>query len=202
MENLIETKLVDYDNIIFLDKDGVLNCQLHYDEYFSHLERFDNIPFYKTVKKYLRKVLKNGSISPEEYQRSQISRERMELVNWICKVCNAVVVISASMRSGYSIDELRKIFNDNGATFRIIDKTPYTGYERGTEISKWLSENIKPETHGCHSFDYKHYAIIDDDNDFLIEQAQHLFQTDTYSGLNPMIADKVRKFLTGKTFNH
>jgi len=187
-------------NYIFLDVDGVLNCQLFYNEYFAHLARYNGIPFYKTVKKHLRKLLKGKELSKLDYYKSQMCPNRLSWLSELCETTNSVVVISASMRSQWSVEELQEIFNYCGATFKIIDKTSYTGYARGTEIHKWLTENIEPEIHGCHYFDFEKYVIIDDDGDFLIDQAQHLFQTDPYAGLTPTMCEDIRKFLTGVTF--
>lgn len=192
----METK---YKCILFLDVDGVLNSQLFYDKYFADL-KVSGVPIHKTVKKHLRKRLKKLSISKLDYYRSQICSERLSWLNTLCEETDSVVVLSASMRAQWSVSELQAIFNYCGATFTIIDKTSHTGYERGTEISKWISENISEETHGCPSFEFKKYAIIDDDDDFLIKQAPHLFQTDPYVGLTPYTCDKIRIFFTGKVF--
>ena len=59
MEKKFNTKefiiIHNFKSVIFLDVDGVLNCQTFYDERYKHLTRYDNIPFYKTVKKHLKK---------------------------------------------------------------------------------------------------------------------------------------------------
>ena len=60
-------------NLLFLDLDGVLNCQLFYDEYFSHIERFDNIPLYKTARKLLRKMVKQKEITTLEYFKQKLN---------------------------------------------------------------------------------------------------------------------------------
>jgi hypothetical protein len=186
--------------IIFLDNDGVLNSELFYKEQFSEITPVDGVPIHKIVKKHLRRMLKKLSLSKLDYYRSQICPIKISWINGLCDTTDSVVVLSASMRAQWSISELQAIFNYCGATFTIIDKTPHTGYERGTEVNKWLEDNFNEETHGCKSFDFKKYAIIDDDDDFFINQAPHLFQTDSYVGLTPNTCDKIRIFLTGKTF--
>ena len=188
-----------YTNIIFLDVDGVLNCELFYHERYKNLTKYDGVPFYRTVKKYLRMLVKTKQISKMDYYRGEMCRMRMGLLNELCAETNSAVVLSASMRSGYSVEDLQTIFNECGATFTIIDKTGYTGYERGTEISKWLKDNCFLWFE-VHYFDFYRYAIIDDDSDMLLKQQFHFFQTDTYSGLTPSITYKIKRFFTHKTF--
>lgn len=178
--------------IIFLDIDGVFNCQIFYTS-----KQFQD---YKETKKDVGKNAKTERIERLEFYASQICKERLHWFNELCKEVNAVVVISSTWRMGKSIEELQEIFSYCGGTFRIISKTPHTGYERGTEISKWLEDNIKPETHGCHYFDFYRYVIIDDDSDMLLNQRFNFFQTDNYSGLTPNTCYKIKRFLTGRTF--
>ena len=196
---MVEPEVNKYNSICFLDHDGVCNDQLFYEAKFAHLKRFDGIPLYKTVKKYLRKLLKEKQLTDLEYYKSETSEKSIELLNWFCKETNSAIVISASLRSSWSVEDLQKIFNYCGATFTIIDKTPYTGYERGTEISKWLKDNCF-QWFGVHYFDFHCFVIFDDDQDFLITQQYNLFQTDKYCGLTPTVVDNARKFLTHKTF--
>ena len=185
--------------IIFLDVDGVFNCQTFYKERYAHLNRFDGIPFYKVVKKYLRKLynvkgkVKDCDILNYDYYRSQMCEKRIKWFNQLCKDIDAVVVISASMRSGKSIEQLQDIFNHCGGTFTIIGKTERLGYERGIEIAKWLRDNIDVETHGVNYYDFFKYAIIDDDSDMLLNQRFNFFQTDNYSGLTPNTCYKIKR---------
>lgn len=173
--------------IIFLDFDGVLNCEIFYQK--QHFEG------YKDAKKELKKLVKSKKIERLEYYKSQICPERIVWLNNLCTEMKAKVVISASMRSGKSIEDLQEIFTFCGGTFEIISKTEKLGYERGVEISKWLKDNISIDTHGVYFGDFKKYVIIDDDSDMLISQQNHFFQTDNYSGLTPTICYKIVNFL-------
>jgi hypothetical protein len=189
-------------NIIFLDVDGVLNCELFYQKYYNHVHRFDGIPMYKTVKKYLRKLysvkgkVKDCDILNMDYYKSQMCTDRIGWLNELCEETGSVVVLSASMRASGTVEQLQEIFNYVGATFKIIDKTGHSDCRiRGCEIYTWIQDNIKKDIHGCHSYEFKSYAIIDDDSDMLLWQANNFFQTDTYSGLTPTICEKIKKHL-------
>lgn len=175
-------------NLIFLDIDGVFNCQLFYQKQFND---------YKESKKRLSKSLKAKQM---EYYSSQICKERIGWFNDLCKDVDAEVIISSTWRINKTVEELQNIINYCGGTFKIIGKTEYTGYERGTEISKWLMDNINPETYGCHYYDFYRYVIIDDDGDMLLNQANHFFQTDNYSGLTPSTCYRIKQFFKHKTF--
>lgn len=188
-----------YNSIIFLDVDGVLNCQLFYNERYKYLSQYDNIPFYKIVKKHLRKLLKSKEISKMDYYRGEMCPERISWLNKLCEETNSAIVLSASMRNQYNVAELQEIFNNCGATFTIIDKTPHTGYERGTEISKWLKDNCM-KWFGVNYYDFYRYAIIDDDSDMLLNQQNNFFQTDNYSGLTPNTCYKIKRFFLHETF--
>lgn len=178
--------------LIFLDIDGVFNCQLFY-----HSQQFQD---YKEAKKSLRKSVKAKQIERLDYYASQICKERIQWFNELCKEINAEVVVSSTWRMGKTVEQLQEIFDYCGGTFKVISKTEHLGYERGIEISKWLKDNIKPETHGCHYFDFHKYAIIDDDSDMLLNQRFNFFQTDNYSGLTPNTCYKIKRFITGRTF--
>jgi len=63
MENNI--KLIhNYNSVIFLDIDGVLNCQLFYEKKFKHITRHDNIPHYCGIYKSF------GTWSEEGYKEN------------------------------------------------------------------------------------------------------------------------------------
>ncbi len=197
---MIEPILNKFDHVIFLDHDGVMNCQLFYTEKFAHLERYDGIPLYKVVKKYLRKLLKKKEISDLDYYKNETCAKRIEWLNWLCKETNSAIVISASMRSSWSVEDLQKIFNYCGATFTIIDKTGHsTDRIRGVEIFNWLKENSE-KWFGQMYFDFHRYAIIDDDSDMLLNQQYNFFKCDKYCGLTPTICDNIQIFFTHKTF--
>lgn len=135
-----------------------------------------------------------------DYYRGEMCSMRMRLLNQLCEETNSAVVLSASMRSSYTPEQLQVIFNECGATFIIIDKTGHCDCRnRGCEIKKWLHDNCEA-WFGVHHFDFYRYAIIDDDADMLLEQANNFFKTDNYSGLTPTTTYLIRRFFKHETF--
>ena len=165
------------ERIIFLDIDGVLNCQIFFEKHFSS-------------KKILRKKVQTKEMDKEDYYKSQICVERIEWLNSLCQKFNAVVVVSSTWRKGKTFDELQAILNNSGATFKVVGKTCEDDSRiRGVEIERYLR-----------SVDFKgQYVIIDDDSDMLLQQQHNFFQTDNYSGLTPTICHKISLFFESKS---
>lgn len=187
-------------NIIFLDVDGVLNYQLFYERNYREMVKYDGIPLYKVVKKYLKKLVKKNAISRMDYYRSQMCSERMSWLNDLCESTKSAVVLSASMRNSWEVLSLNKIFQACGATFTIISKTGQSESRvRGVEIQEWLKDNCM-YWFGVNYYDFYRYVIIDDDSDMLLNQQNHFFHTDNYSGLTPNICYKIKNFFTHETF--
>jgi len=170
---------------IFLDIDGVFNCQTFYRERHKRWKEEENRP--------------KKSENEMDYYKDQFCKERVGWFNELVKDIDAKVVVSSVWRS-HGVEKLQEIFDAVGFTFKIFDITPRTGYERGTEISKWLKDNIDKDVYGIHYFDFYRYAIIDDDSDMLLNQAPHFFQTDNYSGLTPNTCYKIKRYATHETF--
>lgn len=162
-------------NIIFLDVDGVFNCQIYYEE--------------------LLRLHPNG-----ERPKFDMCRKRIEWFSELCADTDSAVVISSTWRMGRTLEELQEMMNSMGGTFKIIGATPILHVARGVEIKEWLSEHCM-ELFGVHYFDFFRYAIIDDDDDMLLGQGPHFFQTDPYSGLTPTTCEKVQHFFTHKLFD-
>lgn len=160
-------------NIIFLDIDGVLNCQIFYEK-------------------------RGQSESIIEHPQNQICTERVGWLNNLCSETESAVVISSTWRHS-GLEYCKDVLQKAGATFEIIDITPSLHVERGCEIQKWLRDNVE-KYFDVKYFDFYRYAIIDDDSDMLLWQQQHFFQTDPYSGLTPTTCYKIKRFFTHKTF--
>lgn len=163
-------------NVIFLDIDGVLNSELHY------------------VANHADQIKADQEGSREAYTDYHFCKERIKWLNELCSETDSVVVVSSTWR-GDGLKEMKKVFERNGATFKVLDITPYCECRnRGCEISKWLEDNTNTYFDVSY-FDFHRYAIIDDDGDMLLPQAPHFFQTDNYIGLTPNICYRVKRFL-------
>lgn len=179
-------------NIIFLDVDGVLNCQIYYDT-----QQFKD---YKEAKKQLRKDVKAERIDRLDYYASQICKERIKMLNSLCSETDSKIVVSSTWRSGKSAEELQEIFDYCGATFSVLDKTGHCECRtRGCEIDEWLKDNVEKHF-GIMYFDFYRFAIIDDDSDMLLTQQNHFFHTDNYSGLTPNTCYRIKRFFLHETF--
>ena len=173
-------------NIIFLDIDGVLNCQLMYEAKFQK--------GYKEVKKELRWKVKHNTIEKLDFYSKQIDSERVQWLNELCEKTDSQIVVSSTWRKGKTIEELQEIFDYCGGTFKILDKTGNCGCRtRGCEINVWLSDNCQ-KYFGIESHSFTNYAIIDDDSDMLLNQQANFFPTDNYSGLTPNTCYKINLF--------
>ena len=162
--------------IIFLDIDGVLNCQLHYQS-----------------KQFLDYMSLGNKDSQDNYHLSQLSKERIEWLNELCGEMDLSVVISSTWRLGKSVSELKRILSIAGATFEVIDKTKSLKGVRGNEIHEWINENsMKLFGQPYHIF--RRYAILDDDSDMLYWQSNNLFLCDSYSGLTPNTCYRIKNF--------
>ncbi len=164
-------------NIIFLDIDGVLNCQLFYTETHD----------------------KEGLT----YTEANICKTRVSWLNELCNEMDIKVVISSTWRMGRTVEELKEIMSEAGATFDVIDKTPVfrdSDTVRGNEIQRWIKDN--KELLGVNYYDFYTYAIIDDDSDMLLQQRDNFFQTDTYSGLTPNTVYRIKRHFEKTTAFH
>lgn len=162
-------------NIIFLDIDGVLNCEI----------------FYLNRKKQSSLI---------EHPENQICPQRIKWLNELCEDTKSKIVISSTWRHS-GIEYCRDVLKKSGATFDVIDITPdirFDGSVRGNEIYQWIKKNIESLC-GIKYYDYKTYAIIDDDSDMLLWQRNNFFKTDTYSGLTPNICYKIKRYLESTT---
>lgn len=149
--------------IIFLDIDGVLNCEKAYKEGFC-------------------KYLKWGDENKHEYHQ-QFYPPSKELINRLIVETESKVVISSTWRNS-GIERMQKIWQIEGMAGEIIDITPHLYLDgfghlpRGCEIKQWL--NSKGFYHINYSEELQqqyikesgieNYVIIDDDSDMLYQQ--------------------------------
>ena len=141
--------------IIFLDIDGVLNSQKWYDFYISN-------EMYKDKSK-------DFDLDPSA----------IELLNSILEEVPSVrIVVSSTWR--YDIDDTIDRLKAQGLKIPVIGKTSVKVHEdqympRGVLVKKWIDEHICSDT--CN------YVILDDDTDFLIDQANNFIKTSSSEGI-------------------
>lgn len=155
--------------IIFLDIDGVLN----YEEFY---------------------VTRDINDFPS-YPLSEICLVALERLSKLCEDTGAKVVISSSWRHNRTLVTMQQIFSQLGFRGEIIDYTPDLGHAdyilRGNEILAWIMKNH--EMVGFYQY-YKNYVIIDDDEDFLLDQKDHFFQTSPIHGLTDELCEQIKLY--------
>lgn len=145
---------------IFLDIDGVLN---------RHYERSSDPHVIKTS---------HGKL---------LNTTLIDALNTLTDETGAVIVISSSWRRRDLC--VASILRESGVTGEIAGETPKLGehYIRGNEILAWIKENTSRLGVSTYS-DFKQYLILDDSDDMLLWQANHLVLLDGESGFTATMA--------------
>lgn len=92
----------------------------------------------------------DGVLNP--HWRTKWSKNAIAIYNKICKEYNLYPVITSTWRTNHTIEQLQRIFDEQGITVKIYDYTPQLDQkERGLEIKQWLDNNP------CDN-----YVVIDD----------------------------------------
>lgn len=160
--------------IIFLDFDGVISnigCQSR-----SVFIRSEN------------NLIMYGINIDQTFNRSSVERlARLTIA------AQAKIVFSTSWRSSFSLTELSRMLHAIAPFPKecFAGITPYyEGKKRGLEIADWLKPIMlrHPELQ---------YVILDDapQNEFLLEQAKNLVQTNCARGLQPSDVERAMKIL-------
>lgn len=178
--------------VIFLDFDGVLNCEEAYERRLSHGDECG------------RKEITNRTGRNKDYQ--QFYSESKKWLNKLIEETDAKIVVSSSWRKS-GINFIRDVWRMEQMSGEIIDLTPslylqkggsiqfYTGkqYEhptpkirgysipRGCEIEYWLKDKGFYNVNWCEDTQQRYieesgienYIIIDDDSDMLYNQRNH-----------------------------
>ena len=156
--------------IIFLDIDGVLN-----------------------TKEWHSRMTKDAPKDEYGYAFDPVTVKNLA---HIIDKTGADIVISSSWKF-YGVAKLRKMWEIRNLPGTILDITPNTisdemllnanldemelGVCRGNEIKEWLSR---------HKGEVSNYVIIDDFDDMLPEQEDHVVLTDTLIGITEFDAEK------------
>ena len=163
----------DMDKLIFLDIDGVLNCELMYE----------NCTQQDLYEKY-------------GYPYCDLSKEKINLLNVLIEDTGSKVVLSSTWRKSNPDKSIQPILEKMGFKGEVIGSTPVLGYKqdiegsfrgvpRGCEIQSWIDAN---------NFNGK-YIILDDDSDMLYCQRENFFRVDSYCGLTPNLVYRATNFL-------
>jgi len=152
--------------VIFLDIDGVLNCENGY------------------VGGYCKYV------GDDEFHYQQFYPPSKKLLNKLIEETDAKIVISSTWRHS-GIEEMKRIWEAEGMSGEIIGLTPSfinvrlgeskISVPRGVEIEYWLKDNNfqqvfwseEEQLKYLEKTDIENFIIIDDDSDMLYNQRQH-----------------------------
>lgn len=167
----MEKTLQLYMNYLFLDIDGVLNTG-----------------------RYSNYLVENG-LCETDADGYLFAPEAVQNLERIIEVTDAKIIITSTWR--YDGD-MQALWRNRNLAGEVIGITPsllrekaigkikvYYGH-RGMEVEAWLEDNaIAP---------YK-YAILDDEDDYLPHQSEHLILTDPMTGITEDVAEKVISLL-------
>lgn len=157
--------------LIFLDIDGVLNCENGYKNGFC---------------KYNKLIVGDGE--KDHYQ--QFYPPSKKLLNKLIEETDAKIVISSTWRMD-GIEHMKRVWEAEGMSGKIIDVTPNfinltigehnQTIPRGLEIDYWLRDHGFQQIFWSEEEQLKHlketkiknFIIIDDDSDMLYNQRHH-----------------------------
>jgi hypothetical protein len=155
---VIDIRALVATKVLFLDIDGVLNC----DSWYLRPERPSG---------------DLGHLDPVLVQR----------VDEIAARSGAAIVISSAWRMFRSLDDLRCLLRDTGLCAPILDTTPVIedgpaeGLARAAEILRWLTDHSMRAYAGS-SQSIRQFAILDDLEDFGPLAHSHV-HTETHVGI-------------------
>lgn len=160
--------------ILFLDIDGVLNCdesQRAADEQFAYMTE----------------------VPDELYGPSQLDRSRVELLNQVVDATGCKLVVSSTWRQRYIIGELNALLRSQGLTGNLYQYTPRPFQltpggpwsKRGNEIESWLFTTTK---------DITSWAVVDD-GEVKLSDPTRLVRTEMAFGLEQAHVETLIKLL-------
>lgn len=159
MNYKITIKNNNHQKYLFLDIDGVLNS---FDDYKM------------TGKEFLEKLNDISFI---------LSEKQIKLLNRIIKEYNPKIVLSSYWRTRYKLEEINKMFKDNGFLGQIIGMTDENGEEhkeRWSQIKRYINKHK-----------IKNFIILDDDK--LGDEAYNHIKTDSYIGITNKHINEIEK---------
>lgn len=176
IKELLESKQAYDRKYLFLDLDGVLNT----GEYSNYLEK-NNLPQFD----------KDGAI---------FDPKAIENLQYIIDKTHAEVILTSTWKYD-GFDKMYQLWKNRNLPSVLVDITPdlfkhggkrAKGF-RGLEIDNWLNYGRGSDFHTYYS-----YAILDDEDDFLLHQLEHVVLTDPMKGITREVANKVISILNRK----
>lgn len=201
--------------LIFLDIDGVVISAKTallaggWGRLFVDYSMYDGGWFNSSEKKVL--------CPPYVRNLESVDKHAVGLINQLCKVTNAHIVLSSTWRLGIDVYQIRQVLEAMGIDpYRVIGKTHSGGSNRGEEIFHFLQGIGEKRSHQDPDFfvsqgrlleslskvvlEVESYTIIDDVQAFLPDQQAHFVQTDETEGFGLTDCLLAGYILTGKDF--
>lgn len=188
------TKIVNQTRVLFLDIDGVLNCESLLGRmqhaFTQHILTMPGIPFSSSsrfVKRgnpvHLFNFPDDRHAAPNMVIDAYTYTALIDLMNEV----DAYIVVSSTWRFTMG-DAIRDFIGRSGRLHNEWRTVQLASGFRGDEVQAWLSDH--PEV--------TQYAIVDDDSDFTEEQKRRLVQTkfESMGGLHSKHIPLLRDLLT------
>jgi hypothetical protein len=163
---------------IFLDIDGVFNSA----DYCNSIE-------------YLTET---SGMSDAEIMmvahHTHLDPKAIKLFDELVVRSGAVVILSSTWRTRYSVDEMNEMLKGRGAKFQITAATPVLFGKLSSRIprGKEIAEFLKKMKDDAATF------VILDDHDDMIHLKPHLVQTNVKHGLTQEDVEKALRILNGE----
>lgn len=127
----------------------------------------------------------DGVLNP--HWKKQWCKKSIKLYNEICNKYNLQCVISSTWRLNHTIEQLQKIFTEQGITVKIVGYTPcHDCGDRGAEILEYIETN-----------NIEKYLVIDDKIRDIVEYINEDFvvKTISYIGINNETIEEIEQKL-------
>ena len=164
-------------NIVFADIDGVFNTISYWKHHHYITESLD----------YGLKESKQLPTYRDSENHHIFDPLTVEMFNKLnMDINNIAIVVSSTWRLD-GVEEIQRIFKNNGFYNEVIDVTPVRkDRHRGSEIKDWLIKNWSK---------VKNYVILDDDSDMLEEQKNNFVQCSSIYGFTDKELEKTKNIL-------
>ena len=176
IKELLESKQADDRKYLFLDLDGVLNT----GKYSNYLEENKLLQFDEDGAIFDPNAVKN--------------------LQYIIDKTHAEIILTSTWRYD-GLDRMLQLWKNRDMPSVLVDITPdlFRHGERrpkglrGLEIYDWLNYGRGSDYRAHYT-----YAIVDDEDDFLEQQLEHLVLTDPMKGITKEVANKIISILNRK----